>query len=143
MDYRRMQITDYDDVVALWHETDGLSLRDADSPEGIATYLQRNPGLSFIAVDASGVVGTIMAGHDGRRGYVQHVAVADRARQTGVGSRLVELCLEALKSRGIYKSHVHVLGNNEAGRRFWVNRGWMHRSEIVMYSFINSDNKDV
>lgn len=143
MNYRSMQISDYEDVIALWCESDGLSLRDADSPGGIEKYLQRNPGLSFVACDEGGIVGTLMAGHDGKRGYIQHLAVADRIRQNGVASRLLELCLEALKSQGILKSHVHVIGANEAGRRFWINRGWTHRSEIEMYSFINSDNINV
>lgn len=143
MNYRSMQISDYEDVIALWCESDGLSLRDADSPGGIEKYLQRNPGLSFVACDEGGIVGTLMAGHDGKRGYIQHLAVADRIRQNGVASRLLELCLEALKSQGILKSHVHVIGANEAGRRFWINRGWTRRSEIEMYSFINSDNINV
>ena len=81
-----------------------------------------------------------MAGHDGKRGYIQHLAVDDSLRQQGIGSRLVEVCLEALKNDGIVKSHVHVLSDNQLGREFWQRRDWFQRREIVMYSFINSDN---
>ena len=140
MNYRNMQISDYDSVIALWRDCDGVSLRDADSSAGIDKYLQRNPALSFVAQQDSEIVGTIMAGHDGKRGYIQHLAVANEARGQGIASHLVRLCLEALKLQGIEKSHVHVLGDNEAGRKFWSGRGWFHRSEIVMYSFINGDN---
>lgn len=140
MKYRNMYISDYDEVMRLWQSCDGVSLKDADVRAGIEKYLERNPGLSFVAGDDAGIVGTIMAGHDGKRGYIQHLAVADATRNSGIGGRLVELCLAALKSQGIIKTHVHVIGDNELGRDFWSNRGWTQRAEIVMYSFIDGDN---
>ncbi len=140
MNYRRMEIGDYDAILALWRCSDGVSLRDADSREGIEKYLQRNPGLSFVAERGAEIVGTIMAGHDGKRGYIQHLAVLDDARSTGIGSHLVELCLQALKAEGIVKSHVHVLERNRRGRDFWLGRQWFERDEIVMYSFVNGEN---
>ena len=135
-----MNIGDYDAIMALWRCSDGVSLRDADSREGIEKYLERNPGLSFVAERDDEIVGTIMAGHDGKRGYIQHLAVSDRTRGMGIGSRLVELCLQALKTEGIVKSHVHVLERNERGREFWRGRQWFERDEIVMYSFVNGEN---
>jgi ribosomal protein S18 acetylase RimI-like enzyme len=140
MQYRNMEISDYDDVMQLWRSCEGLNLKDADSIRGIASYLERNPGLSFIALDASGIVGSLMAGHDGKRGYIQHLAVARPARRQGVAARLLELCLEALLAQGIVKSHVHVITSNQPGREFWSRSGWHHRAEIEMYSFINGDN---
>ena len=140
MNYRQMDIEDYDRIVALWRDCDGVSLRDADSRAGIARYLRRNPGLSFVAEEDSEILGTIMAGHDGKRGYIQHLAVSNSSRQQGIASNLVELCLQALKREGVIKSHVHVLSENRLGRDFWQSRDWFQRDEIVMYSFINSDN---
>lgn len=137
-----MHISDYDGIIALWCDCDGISLRDADSCQSTEKYLERNPGLSFVAEDESGIIGTLMAGHDGRRGYIQHLAVASGVRGKGVGRKLVELCLDALKSQGIVKSHVHVLGDNKTGRAFWTNRNWIHRAEIEMYSFINGANQE-
>ena len=142
MIYRNMLISDYDSVIALWRDCDGVSLRDADSRDGIEKYLLRNPALSFVAFDGVDIVGTIMAGHDGKRGYIQHLAVANAVRKQGIASNLVELCLAALKSQGIEKSHVHVLDDNEPGRQFWSARGWFHRAEIAMYSFINGENRN-
>ena len=142
MNYRNLNINDYDDVIALWHACDGLSLRDADSIQGTERYLQRNPGLSFVAEDETGIVGTLMAGHDGRRGYIQHLAVAPAVRGQGVGARLVELCVDALKAQGIVKTHVHVIGDNGTGQAFWSSCGWTHRAEIEMYSFINGENEN-
>ncbi len=137
-----MQIADYAEVMDLWRRCEGVGLRDSDSPAGIERYLLRNPGLSFVAVDGVSMVGTIMAGHDGKRGYIQHLAVDRNMRSKGIGGRLVELCLEALKSEGVVKSHVHVFESNVPGRDFWRGHGWMHRSEIVVYSFINGENKN-
>ncbi len=142
MQFRSMEVLDYDAMISLWRDCDGVSLRDADSIDGIERYLKRNPGFSFVAIVDDSLVGTIMAGHDARRGYIQHLAVANRMRNTGVAAKLLERSLAALKAEGIFKSHVHVLGDNAPGRRFWENRGWMQRAEIVMYSYINGDSKN-
>lgn len=143
MEYHEMTINDYHRVLELWKETDGVRLRGADSREGIDKYLKRNPGLSFVALDQERVVGSIMAGHDGKRGYIQHLAVAPDSRKQGIATFLVDLCLDALKAEGILKSHLMVLHDNSAAKQFWYNRGWGFRSDIDIYSYINSDDENV
>ncbi|MBF56616.1 GNAT family N-acetyltransferase [Halomonas sp. FeN2] len=143
MHYRTMTINDYEAAIALWSESEGVRLRDADSREGIEKYLLRNPGLSFVAEVEGKLVGTIMAGHDGKRGYVQHLSVADSHRRLGIATRLVNLCLEALKNEGILKSHLMILPENEAAQTFWASQGWAYRSDILLYSFVNGDNHNV
>ena len=142
MHYRNLQITDHQDLIVLWRNCDGISLRDADSRQGMQKYLERNPGLSFVAEVDARIVASLMAGHDGRRGYIQHLAVDPEQRNQGIAGRLLELCLQALQAQGIVKSHVHVLNSNQLGRDFWSRRGWIHRDEIEMYSFINGDNEN-
>jgi len=141
--YREMRLGDYDDVVRLWRLSAGVKLRGADSREGIGKYLLRNPGMSFVAEDGVGLVGTVMGGHDGKRGYIQHLATRSDRRESGVASRLLSLCLDALAREGILKSHIMVLAGNESGRRFWLNRGWIARDDIEILSYINSDDADV
>ncbi len=143
MQYRAMHPDDFARLARLWRDCDGLGLRDSDSPAGIAKYLARNPGLSFVAERNDRILGTVMAGHDGRRGYILHLAVAVGERRRGVASRLVERCLAALSGEGIDKTHVHVIGDNRTGREFWLARGFHHRGEIEMYSFVNGDNPNV
>lgn len=143
MQYRVMHPDDYTRLAALWRDCDGLGLRDSDSPEGIARYLARNPGLSFVAERDGRIVGTLMAGHDGRRGYLLHLAVADAERRRGIGSRLVELGLAALAGEGIEKAHVHVIDDNLGARDFWRARGFHRRAEIELFSFVNGDNPNV
>ncbi len=138
-----MQMRDYPGMIALWHSCEGLLMRDADGPDGIEKYLRRNPGTSFVAVaDDDEVIGTIMAGHDGRRGYILHVAVRAAMRGQGIASRLLGLCLDALRREGIEKAHVHVAAQNHSGREYWRRRGFHHRGEIELYSFVNGDNPD-
>ncbi|MBZ5488076.1 GNAT family N-acetyltransferase [Halomonas aquamarina] len=136
MHYRPMTIDDYTAAATLWRNTEGVRLRDADSREGIDRYLKRNPGLSFVAELQGEVVGTIMAGHDGHRGFVQHLAVAAACRKQGVGAELVRRCMNALREEGIQKSHLMLLVDNEAGKRFWKRLGWEFRTDIELHSFI-------
>jgi len=143
MHYRPMTIDDYDATIALWSESEGVRLRDADSRAGIEKYLRRNPGLSFVAEEEGQLVGTIMAGHDGKRGYVQHLSVADSHRRKGIATQLVSLCLEALKQEGILKSHLMILPENETAKQFWASQGWACRSDIQLYSFVHGDNPNV
>lgn len=142
MQYRPMSIDDYDAAIQLWKSTEGVRLRAADSREGIGKYLARNPGMSFVAEHAGQLVATIMAGHDGKRGYIQHLSVADSHRRHGIGSRLVALCLDALKDEGILKSHLMILVENEVGKQFWSSLGWVNRTDINLYSYINASDKN-
>ncbi|MBN2502904.1 MAG: GNAT family N-acetyltransferase [Anaerolineales bacterium] len=132
---KEMTIEDYDAVYALWRATEGVGLSEADSREGIARFLERNPGLSYIARNEQGeLVGAALCGHDGRRGYIHHLAVAESARRQGLGRNLVGRCMYCLMQIGIQKCHLFVFGENEAAQKFWDSLGWMQRVELVMMS---------
>jgi len=122
-------------VIELWKRSEGVSIGVADSPEEISRYLDRNPGMSFVAVSEERVVGAILGGHDGRRGYLHHLAVDAGHRRLGIGQALVDRSLAALEKIGIERSHVFVQSDNEAGRVFWERAGWRQREDLIMYSF--------
>jgi ribosomal protein S18 acetylase RimI-like enzyme len=125
----------YRDAVALWQQSEGVRLHDeCDSREAIGAYLERNPGLSFIARDRERVVGAALCGHDGRRGYLHHLTVSRAARGQGVGRRLVARCLEGLRARGIARSHIFIVNSNTAGIAFWERIGWRRRDDISIMS---------
>ena len=126
--------TDYDEVMVLWSHTEGLTLRDADSREAIARYLARNPGLSFVAREDGRLVGAVLAGTDGRRGYLQHLAVAPSHRGRGLGRALAERSVEALRARGIAKCHLMVREENAQARAFWEHLGWSERADVTLMS---------
>ena len=125
---------DYDEVMALWSNTEGLTLRDADSREAISRYLARNPELSFVARDGDQLVGAILAGTDGRRGYLQHLAVAPSHRGQGLGRALAERVVESLRALDIAKCHLMVRQENAQARAFWDHLGWTERADITLMS---------
>jgi ribosomal protein S18 acetylase RimI-like enzyme len=128
-------------ALALWQGLDGIGLRDADSPPALARYLRRNPGTSFVAVSETGeAVGVSLAGHDGRRGYLHHVAVAKSYQRRGLGRRLVEQCLAALMAEGIEKVNLWVKAGNADGLGFWNRVGGQLRTDIAMVSIILGEN---
>ena len=131
---REMTIQDYDQVFSLWQTSEGEGLSDADSEEGVAHYLDCNPGLSFVARDGEHLVGAVLCGHDGRRGYVHHLAVSQSHRRQGLGRALVERCLSALRRVGIDKCHIFVFADNQDTIAFWKSIGWTQRVELVMIS---------
>ena len=96
-----LTIESYDSVLALWQQTEGVGLSGADSKECIQSYLERNPRMSFVATVANKIVGAILAGHDGRRGYIHHLSVHPDFRRRGLASQLVGKCTQALKNVGI------------------------------------------
>lgn len=133
--FREMTIDDYEQAYQLWQACPGVGLSSADSREAITAYLTRNPGMSFVAHDAEKLVGTVMAGHDGRRGYLYHLAVAPSHRQQGIGEALVQHSLAAVEAAGIQKCHILVYGANESGRAFWEKCRWIERQELVIMSY--------
>lgn len=130
--YRPMTIADYDAVYDLWIHTPGMGLNTTDdSREGIEKYLRRNPTTSFVALDGDAVVGVIMAGHDGRRGFIHHTAVLPAYRGQGIATRLVEHAMAALEAEGIHKTALVVFTHNEIGNGFWEAIGFTQREDLV------------
>lgn len=131
---REMTIHDYEEVLSLWQASEGVGLSDTDSEQSIAGYLERNPGLSFVARDGEHLVGAVLCGHDGRRGYIHHLAVSKSRRRQGLGRALVERCLSALRRDGIDKCHLFVFAANRDTIAFWRSIGWTQRVELIMMS---------
>ena len=131
---RMMKADDYEQAFALWNGLEGLGLSEADSPERIARFLQRNEGLSFVCEYEGSLIGTIMAGHDSRRGFLYHLGVAAAHRGQGIAPLLVNEALSALLREGIDKCHLFVMEHNEAGQCFWSANGWEKRDGILLYS---------
>ncbi|MBN1381498.1 MAG: GNAT family N-acetyltransferase [Deltaproteobacteria bacterium] len=127
-------IETYDEVFALWRQCDGIGLSDADSRDNIRAYLERNPGLSFIATVDGAVVGAILAGHDGRRGYIHHLAVHPKFRRRGIARQLVDRCLKLLTASDIGKCHIFIFNKNADGLAFWTSVGWLWREDISVMS---------
>ncbi|SDZ37431.1 GNAT family N-acetyltransferase [Pseudomonas salomonii] len=135
LNFRVMHAGDYDAVLELMQNTPGISLRDADSREATERYLARNPQMSFVAQAQGRVIACVMCGHDGRRGYLQHLLVLPDYRRQGIAQALVERCLNALEQLGIHKCHLDVFKTNTHAAAYWQGQGWKLRTDIDRYSF--------
>ena len=132
MNIRIMTIEDYDKVYALWMSCAGMALNNIDdSPDGIAKYHRRNPNTCFVAEENDSIIGVILTGHDGRRGFIHHTAVSPEERGRGIGRMLVERALEALRNEGIIKVALVCFERNEVGNGFWEKMGFTSREDLV------------
>ncbi len=131
INYRLMTPEDQPQALKLWIACkNGLNEKD-DSYEGIEKYLKRNPTTSFVATCEDNIVGVILCGHDGRRGFIQHMSVSPDKRRLGIARHLVDLALEALKKEGINKVALVAFEYNEIGNAFWESIGFTERTDLV------------
>jgi ribosomal protein S18 acetylase RimI-like enzyme len=140
---RKMNIGDYDSIYTLWSESAGMGMRSLDdSREGITKFLNRNSETCFIAESDYKIVGVILCGHDGRRGYIYHTAVSTDYRKQGIGKALVGAAIDALKAEGINKAALVAFKTNETGNAFWEAVGFSERDDLVYRNMsINDKNK--
>lgn len=132
MNIRVMRPDDYDGVYDLWLSCAGMGLNDLDdSREGVERFLKRNPDTCFVAELDGGIAGVIMAGNDGRRGYIYHTAVAEGYRRRGIAKSLVDCVLQAFRKIGINKVACVVFSANEGGNIFWEKLGFTAREDLV------------
>jgi ribosomal protein S18 acetylase RimI-like enzyme len=131
---RPMLPGDYAAVSVLWRESAGVGLSDSDSPSAVEKFLLRNPGMSAVAISPSGqIVGAVLCGHDGRRGYLHHLAVAHEYQHKRIGSTLVTWCLDRLAEESILKCNIVVMKSNDVGAAFWRSTGWSDRGDLQTF----------
>lgn len=136
-----MQEKDYEQVRELWMSIKGFSIRSVDdSEEGVLKFLRRNPTTSVVAKAEGRIVGSILCGHDGRRAGLYHVCVREEYRKHGIGKRMVEFCLQALREEGISKVSLVAFTNNDIGNAFWTNMGWTKREDLNQYEYTLNEN---
>jgi ribosomal protein S18 acetylase RimI-like enzyme len=135
---REMTLADYDAVLALWNAAPGV--RANETREELDRILRRNPGLSCVAAAPSGepggeqLAGAVLCCHDGRRGYLYHLAVAEKFRRQKVGRQLVERCLARLTAEGIRRCTIFLVADNADGERFWRQTGWRERTDLKAFA---------
>lgn len=132
MRIRKMIPADYAGVYALWLSCPGMGLNNLDdSEDGIRRYLERNPDTCYVAEEDGRLTGAILAGHDGRRGYIYHTAVAPDRQRQGTGRKLAEAALNALRTVGITKVALVAFERNETGNAFWEHMGFTARTDLT------------
>lgn len=121
---REFRIGDYDAAIDLWSRVEGLDVAEGDDRATIRRFLERNPDLSRVAFDKSKMIGAVLCGHDGRRGYIYHLAVDPGYHGHGIGKRLIGECLAGLKRAGLERANILVAKDNPRGLDFWRRGGW-------------------
>ena len=144
MKIRKMDISDYDKIYALWLSCKGMGLNDLDdSREGIEKYLLRNPETCFVAEEDDEIIGVIMTGNDGRRGFIHHTAVSPEHRNKGIGKELVQTAMNALKTLGINKVALVCFSRNVDGNAFWEKIGFTQRTDLTYRNKALSEMKRI
>ena len=139
-----LTIKDYEALFAMWKDTPNMGLRSLDdSEEGISRFLKRNPDTNFAAYKDGKLVGAILSGHDGRRGYIYHTVVLPEYRGRGIASSLVEKAVEALQKEHITRVCLNVMETNESGKNFWTDRGWEKKDFLGFYSKSITDKENL
>lgn len=138
---REMTIEDYEEVYQMWQTTSKRALSKADEKPQMERYLKHNAGMSQVAVIDGKIVGTVLAGHDGRRGFIHHMAVMPEYRRNRIGHSLAERAIEKIQSEGIDKTHIFCYQNNETGQSFWRDFGFVKRDDVFVYSFNTNNNE--
>ena len=137
-----MTIEDYQGVHDLWMTIKGFAIRSIDdSREGVERFLKRNPAISVVAEENGEIVGSILCGHDGRRGCLYHVCVREDCRMRGIGKSMVVRCMEELEKEKISKVSLIAFTENDIGNAFWKEIGWTKREDLNYYDFVlNREN---
>lgn len=134
---REMTIDDYDEVYRMWQITTKRALSKADERDQMERYLKHNAGMSQVAVVDGKIVGTVLAGHDGRRGFIHHMAVLPEFRRKKIGHALAQTAIQKIREQSIDKTHIFCYQNNETGQSFWRDFGFEKREDVFVYSFSN------
>ncbi|MBE5895252.1 MAG: GNAT family N-acetyltransferase [Lachnospiraceae bacterium] len=133
---RTMEIGDYENVYQLWMRIKGFGIRSVDdSREGVEMFLKRNPTTSVVAEEDGKIVGTILCGHDGRRGCFYHVCVDPGYRRRGIGKAMAVKAMQELQKEKINKVSLIAFTQNDIGNAFWNSIGWTKREDLNYYDF--------
>ena len=129
-----MLIDDFPEMIGLWKSLPGIGLSSADERENLVGFIKKNPRTCFVLKTDNEIVGTILGGNDGRRGYIYHLAIEPKYQKSGYGKTLVEAVLEGFRAAGIQKSHIFVIADNRKGIEFWQHIGWTLRNDVLIMS---------
>jgi ribosomal protein S18 acetylase RimI-like enzyme len=142
---RSMTPQDYPALFALWNSVPGFTkgLRSLDDSEaGIRKFLKRNPTTCFVAEIGGEIIGGILAGHDGRRGYIYHAVVLPEHQGKGIGKQLADAACDALRAEGINRVGMLIFSDNQRGNAFWESQGWQTRPDLnYRNKSLNEENR--
>jgi N-acetylglutamate synthase len=121
---REMTNDDHEELYSFWKSIEGLKMDESDYQDNFNSFLIRNPNLNYVVIHEKQIIGTIKCGHDGRRGYISHLAVNKKYQKYGIAKKLYNICIEELKKQSVLKCNLYILGSNKSAYTFWQHNGW-------------------
>lgn len=121
-----------DQVMDLWEDVFGYNAAHNSPSVVIDKKLQNKDGLFYVATENQRIIGTIMAGYDGHRGWIYLIAVHPDYRKQGIGSALLSFTQEKLENLGCLKINLQIIGENEAVQKFYFKNGYSVEQRISM-----------
>lgn len=134
MKLSRLASSDYENALTFWRRARGMGTTGIETTERLASFLKRNPGLSFKITDRDEIIGTILCGHDGRRGYLHHLAIAPAYTDQNVARTLIDRSLRSLERHGIRRCHIFISAQNKGGQEFWKSVDWDEQGDLTVFS---------
>lgn len=132
MEVRPYTREDFAGLDALWREAFPNDPPRNRAEQSVPTKLAMNDDLLFVAVEDGTVIGSIMAGYDGHRGWLYSVAVRKSAKRRGIGTALVQTAEAALRRLGCCKINLQVRSTNAAVIEFYKGLGFSVEDHISM-----------
>jgi len=131
---RRMEVSDVPASIELWKNMKGLAIRGSDNIRDLSEHVKMNRMHNFVAISNGQLIGTVLGGFDGRRGYIYHLAVHENFRRKNTGKELMERCFQSFKQLNVSKCHMMVLKDNTEAMEFYSKIGCELRTDLVVYS---------
>lgn len=131
----RFSMKFYKEVIELWRKT-GISVGSTDTKEELKRMVERNPHLFLIGKKDEKVIGAVMGGFDGRRGYVHHLAVHPNYQKKGYGKMIIDELMKRFRKMRVHKVHLFIEKYNKEVVKFYQNLGWDIRDDLIMMSYV-------
>jgi len=132
---RKFKISDYDQVINLWQLCQlPLKPEGRDSRWQLEQQIKLDQIIFLVAEKEGKVIGTVLASHDGRKGWINRLAVHPDARRQGLGTQLVKKAEEELEKQGLNLLAALIEEENSASRELFVRLGYEPHSEIIYFS---------
>ncbi len=135
MKIEKFTMDSYETVVNLWKRS-GINVGSTDTREELERMLQRNPNLFLIGKDNDRVIGVVMGGFDGRRGYVHHLAIDPDFQRRGYGKMIMDDLIEKFREMSVHKIHLFIEKYNKDVVEFYQDIGWEIRDDLIMMSYV-------
>jgi ribosomal protein S18 acetylase RimI-like enzyme len=137
VEIRDLRANDGERLRALWRAA-GIRIRPGDDDAALAAMAARNPGLCLVGCEGDEIVASALAGFDGRRGWLYHVATHPDSRRRGIATRLVQTIEERLRTMGCRKLNLIVWDSEDDAMSFWEASGYRREHTVEFAKELDS-----